>query len=372
MDIATGKVIFKFHPSDSSLANTDLMACEVASEVGVFDLNTDGFVDIAYVGDTCGRLWRFDVSLPIETGSGVKVDDSDIGIKGADPDITAPGWTGSIAFCANSNANCLTDPLDEFSDPIVVTTDATVVTTDTDATTVLSVSPIYFPPSVVLDAQGRKHVIFVTGDHREPSSTDKFGKLYNFIDGFIPAFLAGGTAIPASQVKTDQFLTDAGLVITLSNQAGVANQFIASVNDQTLIDAANEFIVVFPGSNSGTPGGEKGVGRPVVANRLLVFATFEPDAILENSCSIGPGVGRIFVLDYLTGRPALARLPGSHGLLAGQSDSQKAAAAGRTVGVGKPTPASLSSGEGGSLVMTIAFSGGGKWRRRWRCTIFGS
>jgi len=358
IDIATGKVIFKFHPSDSSLANTDLMACEVASEVGVFDLNTDGFVDIAYVGDTCGRMWRFDVSLPIETGSGVQVDDSDIGIKGADPDITAPGWTGSIAFCASTNANCLTDPLDEFSDPIVVTTDASIVP---------SVFPIYFPPAVVLDDQGRKHVIFVTGDEREPSSTDKFGKLYNFIDGFIPAFLAGGTAIPASQVKTDQFLTDAGLVITLSSQGGVADQFTASVNDQTLIDAANEFIVVFPLSNESvdsdadliddTPGGEKGVGRPIVANRLLVFATFAPDELLANSCSAGAGLGRIFVLDYLTGRPALARLPGSEGLLAGQSDSEKALAAGRNVGVGKPTPASLTFGKGGSLVMTVAFSG---------------
>jgi hypothetical protein len=303
-------------------------------------------------------MWRFDVSMPIETGSGVQVDDSDIGIKGADPDITAPNWTGSIAFCASSNANCLTDPLDEFSDPIVVTTDASIVP---------SVFPIYFPPSVVLDDQGRKHVIFVTGDEREPSSTDKFGKLYNFIDDFIPAFLAGGTAITASKVKTDQLLTDAGLVITLSSQGGVADQFTASVNDQTLIDAANEFIVVFPLSNESvdsdadfiddTPGGEKGVGRPIVANRLLIFATFAPDELIVNSCFSGPGVGRIFVLDYLTGRPALARIPGSEGLLAGQSDSEKAAAAGRNVGAGKPTPASLTFGKGGSLVMTVAFSG---------------
>jgi hypothetical protein len=347
IDIATGSIVFKFHPSDSTLANSDLMVCEIASRVGVFDLNADGYTDIAYVGDTCGRLWRFDISTAIESASDKEIDDPDLLLKGLDPDLHAPSWTGSIAFCAGSNANCLENELDELSDPKVVTTDASAVP---------SLFPIYFPPSVVLDGSGRKHVIFVTGDRREPTQTSKFGKLYNFIDDFIPAFLAGGTAVPATKVKTEETLTDAGLVISLSAQSGNNNQFEALATDQTAINNQGEFMVLFPGGNNTR--GEKGIGQPVVANRVLVFATFEPGALLENSCSVGAGVGRIFALDFLTGTPALARLPGSDAILSG-TDAQKSAAAGKNVGEGIPTPAQLTFGDRGSLVMTIAFSGSG-------------
>ena len=344
VDIATGEIIFKFHPSDSTLTNSNLMVCEVASEVGVFDLNADGYMDVAYVGDTCGRMWRFDVSMPIETDS--EATSSDLALKSLDTGISAPDWTGSVAFCAGSDANCLVDEMDEFSDPIVVTTDASAVP---------SLFPIYFPPSVVIDDIGRKHVIFQTGDRREPTDNEKFGKLYNFIDDFIPAFLAGGTAVQASQVKTEEYLTSRDLVVNLSAQSGVANQFEAVSVDQTAINANGEFLVNFPGGSNTL--GEKGIGRPIVANRILLFSTFEPDALLDNSCSAGPGVGRIFALDYLTGESALARIPGSDKIISG-SDTQKAAAAGKSVGVGMPTPASLTFGERGSLVMTIAFTGG--------------
>ncbi len=147
-------------------------------------------------------------------------------------------------------------------------------------------------------------------------------------------------------------------MITLVAQGGVDDQFTTSVVDQTVIDSAGEFMVVFPGStNTGDDKGEKGIGSPIVANRILVFSTFLPDAQLENSCSAGPGIGNLFTLDYLTGRPALARLPGSDALLAGQTDNQKADAAGMSVGVGLPSPASLTFGDRGSLVMTVAFTG---------------
>ncbi|NIT12771.1 MAG: hypothetical protein GTN99_00535, partial [Candidatus Dadabacteria bacterium] len=106
--------------------------------------------------------------MPLETPDGVKVNDPNLGVKGQNPEITAPNWTGAVSFCANTNAECLNDPSD-FTDPTVPSTDSTALT---------SLFPIYFPPSVVIDAQGNKHVIFVTGDRREPSDPEKFGKLY--------------------------------------------------------------------------------------------------------------------------------------------------------------------------------------------------
>ncbi len=69
------------------------------------------------------------------------------------------------------------------------------------------------------------------------------------------------------------------------------------------------------------------------------------------------GQGRIFALDFLTGEPALNRIPGAENLISG-SDSEKASAAGLTVAEGIPSPARLTFGARGSVLMTVAFSGG--------------
>ncbi len=61
-------------------------------------------------------------------------------------------------------------------------------------------------------------------------------------------------------------------------------------------------------------------------------------------------------MDYLSGEPALARIPGAQNLIQG-SASQKALASGREVAEGMPTPAQLTFGARGSVVLTIAFTG---------------
>ncbi|GBD38922.1 Type IV pilus biogenesis factor PilY1 [bacterium HR37] len=335
IDIPTGKIIFKFAKDTASAPNATLtdprMTCDVPSKVGVFDLNADGYVDIAYAGDTCGRLWRFDISKPI-------VADSDISQTGRDgnANITAPDWTGDIAFCATAN-------LEQCNDPGSIPEGER--------------QPIFFAPTVVLDDLGRRHVVFVTGNRRHPSNIAEYGKLYNFIDEFIPAFLAGGEAGSAvsAPTKTEADFTS-GQIIKLVPQTGtgISDQFTtsggAAVNNQ------GEFIVVFP-NNADSPGGEKGFGSPVVINRVLIFATFAPDiGGSEDPCTSSAGVGRVFAIDYLTGEPALARVPGAKKLIQG-NDSEKENAAGRTVAEGMPTPAQLTFGARGSVVLTMAFTG---------------
>ncbi|HEX3036938.1 MAG TPA: PilC/PilY family type IV pilus protein [Thermodesulfobacteriota bacterium] len=324
IDIVTGQVIFKFHP-DGSLTNDDKMVCDMPSKVGAFDLNADGYIDLVYEGDTCGRLWRFDVSTPVETTSAV----ADTGPDGSAV-LTAPDWTGDIAFCANTASECAR----------------------TNNVPTVNLQPIFFAPTVVLDDIGRRHVIFITGNRREPSNTSEYGKLYNFIDEFIPAFLVGGTAISAS-MKTESDFSSPEEIIDLVPQTGVDNQFTTS--DGT--DVQGEYIVNFP-DNVGTPSGEKGFGAPVVISGVLVFTTFTPSVESEeNPCVGGTGFGRIFALDYLSGQPALLRIPGAQGLLEGQSDTQKTLAAGITVAQGMPTPAQLTFGARGSVVLTVAFTG---------------
>ncbi|MGQ0793627.1 MAG: PilC/PilY family type IV pilus protein [Deltaproteobacteria bacterium] len=322
IDIPTGNVVFKFHP-EGTLANDDNMVCDVPSDVGVYDLNADGYADIAMVGDTCGRMWEFDISRPISGGAV-----SATGLQG-NAVITAPNWTGHIAFCANTAAECA----------------------KAQNRPTLNRQPIFFPPSVVLDQMGRRHVIFTTGNRRNPTDPTQFGKLYNFIDPFVPSFLGGGSPPP---FKTEGSFTSGQIIILVPQTGtGIESQFTVTGGG----NVNGEFIVQFPDNPTSASGGEKGFGTPVVINGVLVFTTFAPDAGSGGACSAGFGLGRVFALDYLSGVPALIKIPGAQGLLQG-SDSAKAAAAGRTVAEGLPSPARLTYGTRGSVILTLAFSGG--------------
>jgi type IV pilus assembly protein PilY1 len=333
IDIASGKIIFKYARNSTSAPNATLtdsrMGCDLPSKVGAFDLNADGYIDLVYTGDTCGRLWRFDVSMPIEDDGN---DVTETGIGGS-ATISAANWTGDIAFCANTSTEC----------------------NKTNNVPINNVQPVFFAPTTVLDDLGQRHVIFVTGNRRDPSNVNQFGKLYNFLDLYIPAFLAGGTAVTAA-MKTEGNFTS-GQFINLVAQSGVSDQFTTSGG--TTVNNQGEFIVIFP-DNVGTANGngEKGFGSPAVINRVLVFTTFAPASgqQSEDPCAEGAGVGRIFALDYLSGEPAMARIPGAENILQGSS-AQQQSAAGLTVAQGMPTPAQLTFGARGAVVLTVAFSG---------------
>ncbi len=340
VDISTGKEIFKFHPTNSipsgagAPSNLDDMLCDMPSRVASVDINSDGYTDLAYVGDTCGRMWRFDVSMPIEVSGSM----SESGPSG-NLSIVAEDWSGQIAFCANTDAECF----DGGNNPAVPSQ---------------NLEPIYFAPTIVLDDLGRRHVIFVTGDRRDPSSILKAGKLYNFIDDYIPAVLAGGAASGGQTIKTASYLISAGQVIELDEQSGVDGQFVSSASNNFQSDQG-EFLVLFPGNLGEEELGEKGFGVPVVINRVLIFTTYAPEAESEDPCVGGTGFGRIFAIDFITGSAALARIPGvkDSDILRG-SDSQKSVASGVTVAEGMPTPAQLTFGARGSVLMSVAFTGG--------------
>jgi len=357
IDIATGKIIYKFNPDDpipSSLTGSepDLaeMECDMAGKAGVFDLNADGYIDLVFAGDTCGRIWRFDVSLPIvDNGSAL----AQAGLRG-DADITAPDWTGDIAFCATGAPG---------GDPIAALNkclDPSTIAIDDPVTNNCERRPFFFAPTAVFDNLGNLHIIAVSGNRRNPSNTCQFGELYNFIDSSIPAFLAGGTAISQSTITEADF--DPGQVIDLVPLAGVIDQFTTSGG--STVNNQGQFIVRFPSNLDVTvdpiiesSGGEKGFGTPVVIRSVLLFTTFAPDPLAEeNPCGAGLGEGRIFALDFLTGEPALVRVPGAANLLEG-SDTEKEDTAGKTVAQGMPTPAQLTFGSRGSVILTIAFSG---------------
>jgi Tfp pilus tip-associated adhesin PilY1 len=291
-------------------------------------------MDLAYFGDTCGRMWRFDISMPIEVDGSISSSGPDGNLN-----IVAEDWTGGVAFCANTDAECF----DAQSAPDVPQT---------------NLEPIYFPPAVVLDDLGRRHVIFVTGDRRDPSNIEKSGKLYNFIDDYVPAFLAAGTSQGGLTIKTATTLISAEQVIELELQSGVDGQFISSAGNNFNAEQG-EFLVMYPSNLSNPQEGEKGFGAPVVISRVLIFTTFAPALESEDPCTSGTGLGRIFALDFISGAAALSRIPGvkNSDVLKGTS-AQQSAAAGSTVAYGMPTPAQLTFGARGSVLMSVAFTGG--------------
>jgi len=358
IDIATGKIVFKFHPTNTvpstiedqptnvsgigvaSDNNITKMTCDMAAKVGAFDINADGYIDIVLGGDTCGRLWEFDVSKPIVTNASV----SQTGIDG-NAEFEAEDWTGHILFCATG-----TDT--ECGDPTQI--DNLPVADDGDE---IDREPIFFDPTVVIDDIGRRHVILVNGNRRNLSDPEQSGKLYNFIDPFIPAFLGGASSSGATTIIAG---TKFNSTNTIEIVEDTNNPGFFTTSTSAGFDPNGEFAVIFP-DNVGTINGEKGIGTPIVIQRLIVFTTFAPPVSDPNNpCASVRGEGRVFSLDFLTGEPALARIPGAKPLLEdrGVSDSELESIVGLTAAEGVPAPAQLTFGSRGSVLVTIAFSGG--------------
>lgn len=352
IDAATGKIVYKFHSermypssiSDNQSASINQqMKCDMASRPSVFDLNNDSFADTVYTGDTCGRLWRFDISQPIVVENG---NVTETGIDGT-ANLTAPDWVASIAYCAGTDAQCgsANNPSTPQDNP----------NTDTN-----EVQSIYFSPTLVPDDLGRNHIILLTGSRRDPSNINDFGKLVNFIDPFRPSFNNGGldgTAVGLDTMVTEDDF-DGGQILRLEEDSSTPGLF--NVTGGASINNQGEFIIEFA-DNSPTITGEKGVGTPIVINRTLIFTTFAPDAgASDDPCSTTSGVGRVFAVDYLSGEPSIANIPGATKLLEDRFDIEgddTASIAGISMAEGIPSEAKITFARG-SVILTAAFSGG--------------
>ena len=356
IDITTGQIIYKFHKyrsipdelgSDQETLSLE-MKCELASDPGVFDINSDGYADLVYIGDTCGRLWRFDVSQPLETEStiestGLTLEDNSLDRGSAV--IEAPIWRAGIAFCANE-------------------TEAECRTNDSPAVPDSDVEPIFFPPTSVIDDIGRRHIIFQTGNRRNPTQiaifendvavpgTHNAGRLYNFIDTFIPSFLAGSLETSTARMLTSVDITRT-ITLTRDGNSDLFNSNVTETTEDT--DTGNgEFIVEYP-NNAGDDvfGGEKGTGTPWVIDSVLVFLTYAPTpSDLVSACEFAPGNTRVFALDYITGQPKLHRIAGAKAVNNNISNST----AGIEIFEGLSSGATLSSTPN-SVVLSFSTSG---------------
>jgi len=125
VDILTGGRIWSYANDPDADVNDLAMTYSIPSDVARVDTNGDGKTDRLYVGDTGGRMWRFDIG---------------------DPSVS--NWTGKMIFNANGGTS--------------------------------DHRKIFYPPDVTLekDSGDYEMLLFGTGDREHPKVTTVINRLY--------------------------------------------------------------------------------------------------------------------------------------------------------------------------------------------------
>jgi len=131
VDLFTGKQLWRWDNE-----NDPNMKHSIPSDISCVDTNGDGYIDRLYVGDTGGRLWRFDMNTP-------------------DP----KSWSGRILF----------------------DTKAERILSDTKTEAKVNPCKIFYRPDVTLE-DGYEMVFFGTGDREHPNGIKTVNKFFAIRD----------------------------------------------------------------------------------------------------------------------------------------------------------------------------------------------
>jgi len=157
VDAVTGDLVWKYSHSENPF-----MANSIPSDIARLDTTGDGYIDRLYVGDTGGRMWRFDIGSP------------------------SPGsWTGKLLYGAGERKK------------------------------------IFYPPDVCLENGGGYYemLFFGTGDRADPKDVTVCNRIYGIKDKNGPTLTEGNL-----QDVTDTLLngsdTENGWYIRLNQYLG--------------------------------------------------------------------------------------------------------------------------------------------------------
>jgi len=245
--------------------NVPDMSCAIPADVTVLDKNRDGFADRVYVGDTCGQMWRLDIS-----------------------DVSLDEWVATKIAAISS-------------------------TTDTD---IANKRKFLFPPDLVFgtDATGNYTAVLLgTGDREHPFSTVVSNRFYMFKDRDgsgqsgatnssstkITGFASPGpTGSPLSD--TDVFDATSTVLVDGTNALGLKGWKIVLgagekvVSNATTVSGTTFFNTNQPSSTAGGTSGTSCTSNLGVAREYLVgFA----DAAATTDVN---GVGGITIADRST------------------------------------------------------------------------
>ena len=256
----------------------------IASNVNVFDSDSDGAADRLYVGDTAGNVWRVDLGADIVfSGAGSKPE----------------GATVVGHFASLSTAGALADERRIFYRPAVV-----------------QVRDTRFSNA---ERGEYDYVVVGTGNRANPLATGTNDRLYALRDVQLgplsdanndgvandyPKTLpgtAGGTSTASSRPlnNTDLVQIDADLTTGLGNNTNTGTATEKSAEGWYL-----ELRTAGTGVGAVNRPGEKALAPPLVLAGNILFSTYIPvDA--TDACNISVGDGRAYNLGILTGRAGL-------------------------------------------------------------------
>jgi type IV pilus assembly protein PilY1 len=245
--------------------NVPGMTCSIPSDVTVLDKNRDGFADRLYVGDTCGQVWRADITS-------ANMDD----------------WVMTkIASVA------------DFSSTITVGPD----------TYLTGVRKFLFPPDLVFGTDGTGNytaVLLGSGDREHPFDTNVVNRFYMFKDrdssdpGNPQAGATNATSVKIntfSPTPTGTFYTDVGTGAT------------------AVFDATNVVLTSDPLGLNGwavtLSGGEKVVGSATTVAGSTFFNTNQPSATAGGgACGSNLGIARQYVVGFADAAATIDLNPG--------------------------------------------------------------
>ncbi|MDY0270491.1 pilus assembly protein [Trichloromonas sp.] len=266
---AEKKVVLKTSPTrlwsyTESEDESGRMQFSFPSDPLVFDRDLDGFDDTAYLGDTGGQLWRFDMQSSDTTN-----------------------WNATCIFAANDGFT---------SDPPEVG------------------RKIFYKPTATLSGDDT-FVYFGTGDREHPLNTAVTDRIYAIRDRRIPVGLTDTTAISDYNTNNQLWdyssgpLTEANLVDVTAYDYTTAKLDQLRPPYQDRADNAPDKSVKygwFIKLNEADRGREKVLASGEVFDGVVLFTTYEPIAPGEGDDPCVGVLGRawLYPMDAFTGQAA--------------------------------------------------------------------
>jgi type IV pilus assembly protein PilY1 len=254
----------------SSTEDNENLIYSIASDMTTGDLNNDGFTDVIYVGDTGGRMWRFNV--------------------GAN-DVNS--WEGNIIFDANPG-------YDDYYTTYVNTSNRSELKAPTEDASDVG-RKIFYKPAVAI-ANGKANLWFGTGDRAHPLNHAVVDRLYKVVDngqvtntGINEKHLVDLTEDP---LQSDQY-NIADILSKLQNLATGPNN-----EDDYYHGWMIKMNYDFENGNTSTVVGEKMLAAPVMFNNEAYYTTYSPleDPSLTDPCAVGNlGSSRLYHLSAHNG-----------------------------------------------------------------------
>lgn len=178
-DNSAGKVIYVINVQDGTLVKefrnsagvtSGSMDYSIPSNITVVDIDGNGFVDKAYVGDVGGQMWRIG---KFTDGTGTSLT-----FPATNENIT--DWEAQVLFQAGCDESSCVDSVDNDTDGIVDER-----------------RPFFYAPEVALEF-GYDLVLTGTGDRPDPCSSDSMDRIFAVRDNHISTGLTDTYFVNAS------------------------------------------------------------------------------------------------------------------------------------------------------------------------------